>query len=370
MLISDLHKDLHKAELFTQTSGFGFIYHNPKKQIILINKGFTEIFGYAFEEILEKNLDDIFDAQNVNINTDTLIKDAEYGKVKNLKYWLKAKTQTYKWIRLSISPVSDANNTTIGYTWLISDCTSEKKKEEKLANYQQELLELTNQLSREKQELEDYARTVSHNLRSPIGNLQALLSLYKNEHNVHEKEEIFRRALNASENLNNTLNSISDTIKNREGEKQKISNINFDDIYKKVREMVEPEINQTGCIIKSDFSSAPNINYYKVYMESIFLNLITNSVKYRSNARTPVIEISTYNTEKGILLVFSDNGQGMDMNKVGNQLFGLHNTFHGNKDAHGVGLFLIKNQIEAMGGQITVESEPSKGTTFKIVFNK
>jgi signal transduction histidine kinase len=68
------------------------------------------------------------------------------------------------------------------------------------------------------------------------------------------------------------------------------------------------------------------------------------------------------------ILQVSDNGLGIDLTKHGEQIFGMYKTFHGNANARGIGLFMTKNQVESLGGKISVESEPNKGTAFKIRF--
>jgi len=69
-----------------------------------------------------------------------------------------------------------------------------------------------------------------------------------------------------------------------------------------------------------------------------------------------------------VFLEFSDNGLGIDMDKFGHKIFGMYKTFHYNSDAIGIGLFLIKNQIQSLNGDISVESKVNVGTTFKIQF--
>jgi hypothetical protein len=69
-----------------------------------------------------------------------------------------------------------------------------------------------------------------------------------------------------------------------------------------------------------------------------------------------------------MILNVSDNGIGIDMKKNGDKLFGMYKTFNNNPDARGIGLFITKNQIDAMGGKVEVESELGKGTSFKIYF--
>jgi signal transduction histidine kinase len=99
-------------------------------------------------------------------------------------------------------------------------------------------------------------------------------------------------------------------------------------------------------------------------MESILLNLYTNSLKYSDPSRNPVLNITSSIKNKYILIAFNDNGQGIDLKRHGSKLFGMYKTFHKHKEAKGIGLFISKNQIEAMKGTITVKSTPNVGTTF------
>jgi len=113
----------------------------------------------------------------------------------------------------------------------------------------------------------------------------------------------------------------------------------------------------------------PEIEYHKTYLESIFLNLVTNAIKYRSPDRNPEIHIETEIVNDKIKLTIRDNGLGIDLVRHGHKLFGLNKTFHRHPDAKGVGLYLTKIQIETMGGSIYATSEVNKGTVFTIIFN-
>ena len=106
-------------------------------------------------------------------------------------------------------------------------------------------------------------------------------------------------------------------------------------------------------------------------MDSILLNLITNAIKYKHENRDPIIELKTrldFKDNDRVILEIKDNGSGIDLDKFGDKLFGMYKTFHYNKDARGIGLFITKNQIESLNGEISVESEPEIGTTFTIKF--
>ena len=118
-----------------------------------------------------------------------------------------------------------------------------------------------------------------------------------------------------------------------------------------------------------DFNEASVVKYFKPYLESIFQNLLTNAIKYRSSDRKPAIHFKSVVLGQHLELHVTDNGQGIDLQKFGGKLFGLHKTFHEHREARGVGLFLVKTQIEALGGSIRVMSEVNKGTTFIIRFH-
>ncbi|MNY23066.1 Signal transduction histidine-protein kinase ArlS [compost metagenome] len=110
------------------------------------------------------------------------------------------------------------------------------------------------------------------------------------------------------------------------------------------------------------------VNYNPAYLESILLNFIYNAIKYSHSDRRPVIDLSCYRENDYQVLQISDNGIGIDLEKHGKELFGMYKTFNGNPDSKGMGLFMSKNQIDAMGGKVTVSSTLNEGTTFKIYF--
>ena len=119
----------------------------------------------------------------------------------------------------------------------------------------------------------------------------------------------------------------------------------------------------------SDTTVMPNdvmVNYNPAYLESILYNIISNSIRYRHPERKPVILIKWITENNMNVLQISDNGVGIDLAKNADKIFGMYKTFTNNSDSKGIGLFITKNQIDAMGGNITVESEPNIGTTFKI----
>jgi signal transduction histidine kinase len=117
-----------------------------------------------------------------------------------------------------------------------------------------------------------------------------------------------------------------------------------------------------------DFSAAPEVVSVRSYALSIGYNLLANAIKYRSPDRDLHIAVRSYRAGSFICLLVQDNGRGIDLVKNRHKLFGMYQRFHQQIEGKGLGLHLVKTQIEAVGGSIAVESEPGKGTAFKVLF--
>jgi len=271
-------------------------------------------------------------------------------------------------VLLSTTGIWDEAEQLIGYCCIAIDITERKKSEDELLRSKQNLEALAVNLQEQNRQLDEFAHIISHNLRSPIGNIKALIGLLDNNSTIADYQQIFEKLKNVSNNLAETMNELMETIKVKKDATVECAEIRFKEVFDKVVQSLEGDLIQCEAHISFDFSEAPTINYSKAYLESIFQNLISNAIKYRSTERKPLIRATTSSKENLTILKVSDNGQGIDMERFGDKLFGLHKTFHEHKDARGVGLFLVKTQVEALGGKICAESETDVGTTFIVTF--
>jgi light-regulated signal transduction histidine kinase (bacteriophytochrome) len=117
---------------------------------------------------------------------------------------------------------------------------------------------------------------------------------------------------------------------------------------------------------KADFIRVANMYTLKSYLYNIFYNLIINSINFKQPARHPVIEIASMPGDLQVKLLFKDNGRGIDLARHGRHIFGLYQRFDMSVEGRGMGLCMVKTQVQTLGGTITVESEVNRGTVFSV----
>ncbi|EPG73272.1 PAS domain S-box protein [Leptospira fainei serovar Hurstbridge str. BUT 6] len=297
----------------------------------------------------------------------TIIQKSVFESAKSGESWdIKVPARTGKnkpiWIRIIGKPQS-ADGKTEKIRGVFQDVTKEVETEEKNKT-------LINQLTRQNHQLEEFNRIISHNLRSPVGNLPILVDLLRESSNQEETNKYLHMLQELSTKMMGILDDLVDVVKVQQAKDLKPEKIIFDKILDSVSAGFLPEIQKRKAVISADFSKLISFRYNKAYMESIFSNLLSNSLKYSIDAVPPEIKIETSVSAGKHFLTWSDNGCGIDMKRNGAKIFQLHKTFHPNVRGKGLGLFMVKSQIESMGGDIEVQSIPGEGTKFTICFNK
>ena len=232
------------------------------------------------------------------------------------------------------------------------------------ANQLEQIKKLNNQLNKTNKELEDFASTLSHDLRSPIANLKMMISILGSSKTINLPDYL-GKLKSQVDRLDDMILGLAQIIDLKNTQNIVASKIYFEDILVVVKEELKREIDFSNSIIRADFSRQPFINYYEVYLHSIILNLLSNAIKYRSENQ-PIININTNRDGNKVVLIVEDNGIGMDLKNIGENMFKPFKRFHERKEGKGIGLHLIKGMIEKNGGQIEVKSQPGKGTQFKV----
>lgn len=329
-----------------------------------LNPTWTKLFGWTEEELKSKAFFDFVHPDDVDATLKAVSFMEAGNNLLSFENRYRCRDGSYRWL-LWGSAVDLKNQLT--YASAI-DITERKKSEDALLRSKQNIEAIALKLQEQNRQLDEFAHIISHNLRSPIGNIKALIGLLDHNSSIADYKQIFEKLKNVSNNLGETMNELMETLKVKKETTIERVEIRFKETFDKVIQSLEGDLIQCEAQVTFDFNAAPTIQYSRSYLESIFQNLLSNAIKYRSAERTPQINVKTFQQGKNIILHVADNGLGIDLEQFGDKLFGLHKTFHEHKDARGVGLFLVKTQIEALGGSIAVESAIDKGTTFIITF--
>ncbi|MFD1552869.1 hypothetical protein DNU06_08105 [Putridiphycobacter roseus] len=345
---------------------------NEKGIIQLVNKQAVKLFGYPAVELFGKSVEILIPKRFAGSHPGSRSgffanpKTRIMGQGKEL-YGVHKKGEEIP-IQISLSPLKTEEGLLVSAA--IRDITAQKLAEDKILESKEDLEILANQLTTQNTQLADFAHITSHNLRAPVSNLNSLVEIYHAAESEDEKNMLFLKFEKVIHHLTFTLNTLVDTIKIRNETAMEFNMIPFDEILNTTKDILAGELIKSGIIITSDFSKVEKIYYNKVYLESIFLNLVGNAIKYRAEDRVPELFIQTQISDGKISISFKDNGLGIDLKMHGHKLFGLNKVFHRHPEAKGVGLFMTKTQIEAMGGKIWATSEVNVGTSFNINFQE
>ena len=240
----------------------------------------------------------------------------------------------------------------------------------KLKEKEKELRNIINIASVQNKKLLNFAHIVSHNLRSHSANFSMLLNFLESEKDENEKKNIIGMLTQASNNLLETLDNLNEVVSINTNTNIEIKEINLNDKVVDATKNLSAFISNSKAKVKNNIPVDFSVKSVPAYLDSILTNFITNAVKYRDPERESLVVLSAQKKGDYSILTITDNGLGIDLEKYGEKLFGMYKTFHDHKDARGIGLYLTKNQIDAMNGKVEVTSKIGKGTEFKIFFNE
>lgn len=267
------------------------------------------------------------------------------------------------WSEISFYPIKK-NDEVIGTACFLKDITERKKNVAEKEG-------LIKQLTQHNQDLRQFAYITSHNLRGPVANLLGLCNLldgYSFDDPVLNK--ILGGIKTATLTFDETIRDLANVLIARENPSVQVEVVHLEEVFEKVKNSLLSPLNSFTHEILCDFKEATRIEFNKVYMESVFVNLLSNAIKYRKEETPLKIEVRTTVENGHVKLAFSDNGIGFDSETQKDKVFQLYQRFHTHREGKGLGLFLIKTQIESLGGSIEVTSKPDDGTNFMLRFKR
>jgi PAS domain S-box-containing protein len=346
--------------LINTIDGIVWEYDLETMSSTFISKKIENLLGYSVEEYSESPTfweDHIHPedrefalALSAKINKNYINHDYEYRMI--------TKNGKVIWVRDIINYVFENGKPVISRGIMI-DITIMKEAEKDLNNSLQIVTEQNKRLL-------NFSYIVSHNLRSHTSNIESIISLIESADSEDERNEMMHLLKSVSNSLDETMKHLNEVVNINTNINLVTKPLNISKYINKAKNILSEKILLNDVTFITNIPDDAMINYNSAYLESILYNLISNAIRYRDTQRKPIITINLYKEKDKDVIEVSDNGIGIDMVRNGDKIYGMYKTFSNNPDARGIGLFITKNQIDAMGGTITLESAPNVGSTFKI----
>ncbi|WP_189604150.1 PAS domain S-box protein [Salinimicrobium marinum] len=354
-------KASEEKEIILESIGDAFYAVDQNWIFTYFNKHAEKLLNVAKEEVVGKNIWEVFSDV---LDTSFFTKYHQAVRQQEIIDFEEYFDRVNKWFSVSAYPSST------GLSVYFRDVTERKNSELEILELNRNLQAHTDELVEANKGLEQFSFIVSHNLRSPVANILGLADLIGSEDYPQEvKENFLKELLNNVQRLDTVIIDLNDILQVKMEMDSKKEPVILDKLVNSIKSSIHNLIEKENVQISTDFEVA-RLQTVQSYLYSIFYNLIANSIKYRRPGITPEIKISSERKDSGISLIFEDNGLGIDISKKGEQVFGLYKRFHYHVEGKGMGLFLVKTQVQLLGGKISVESRVNEGTRFIITFKE
>ena len=245
-----------------------------------------------------------------------------------------------------------------------------ESKSTELENKNNALAAIQNKLELRNAQLLEYNNIVAHNLRAPTTSVSALVSMLKESKDYEEAKSYFPKLQKVTHAINTLVDDLLIYVRILNDDDQiNMEIIALEALIEAALDLYIGTLDKETIEVKKDFTAWYEVKFSKIYLQSVIQNLISNAIKYRDPNKKSFIFIHTLWEDNKKVLVVEDNGVGVDLNRYGSDIFKLYKRFHRGLSGKGMGLFLVKTQLESLNANIEVSSELGKGTTFKIIFD-
>ncbi|MCC9138415.1 PAS domain S-box protein [Pontibacter silvestris] len=360
-------KELEKLSLVASKTNNSVLIVDRDFRIEWVNESFIRLFGYSMEEAIGKKPSELLHNQNTDETTFRLLEGKlNQGHPISFEILNYTKNRQEVWLSVDISPILDEHGEPERFVGVQTDITALKRSEI-------ELSKLTKDLYRQNNDLQQFTYIVSHNLRSPVANALGIADLLPSINSESEMYDTSLKYLKESIlQLDTVLKDMNRILSIRDSKGTlELERVEINDAIQQAQSSLKEPLQQCDGVVYSIIPNGFKVKASKAYLYSIFYNLLSNAIKYRAQERTLEVHIKVLdNSEDEVLVSFSDNGSGFDLEKAKDNVFKLYKRFHTDRKGKGIGLFLVKTHLEAMGGRIEVKSQVGQGTEFFIYLPK
>ncbi|CAN5646745.1 hypothetical protein BH10BAC5_BH10BAC5_22810 [soil metagenome] len=357
----EIERNEKKFKILVENAGDMISMIDAKGYILYVSPAVKYILGYEPDELLGKKFFTAMTDEQAEESQkifDELLKKpgVPYNRVSRFK----TKDGRKLWMEGVVTNMLDDEN--------VRAVIANHRDITERKNADEDRIKLAYDIFKRNKELEQFTYIVSHNLRAPLSNIIGFANEITESNSDDEKELFMSELLKAVTRLDEVILDLNELLALKHQGREKKEDIDLKEILDSVKLSIKNIIDREKVEINCDFGKLPSINSIRSYMHSIFYNLILNSIKYKQPNVSPIIDISSGLKDGNIIISIKDNGRGIDLTKKRDQVFGLYKKFHPEIEGKGLGLFMVKSQVELLGGVIRIESQPDSGTKFDIKF--
>lgn len=339
---------------------------HPDSSIRYVNKSFLDFLGISLDQFISENWMPYIHPEDLEPTIESITEAIRTNQLFAMELRMRRHDGNYRWLLSQGSPSYFPNGDLYGYVGSAIDITDLKEAKEALA--------LQNvQLTRTNNDLDNFVYTASHDLRTPITNIEALSSLLKDElldTNAlnSDSENLLNRVIDSVHRFKRTLDDLTQISRLQKDLKDglPVENLHIPEVYQEIIADLCHYHNCNPYVIHTNFQVS-TISFSRKNFRSILYNLISNAIKYHAPDRPGVIEVNTFAENNVMVLQIKDNGLGMSKRQQ-EKLYTMFKRFHDHVEGTGIGLYMVKRIIENTGGFIFVNSEEGIGTEFKVYF--
>ncbi|MDF9801206.1 PAS domain S-box-containing protein [Catalinimonas alkaloidigena] len=353
------HKKMKRLKFLTEHMAQLLWIIRSDGQPEYFNKRFFRYTGYTLRELKRNRWQETIHPDDFEESLRLWQKALHSEEPCEIEYRLKkAKDNTYRWHLVRSMPMKNDSGKITHWVSSATDIHERKKQSEQIE-------EKNHQLSRINQYLDDLVHATAHDLRVPVARLQLLADTFY-DLSAEQRQKVLPKIIRSVNHLDTSLKGLIQVIELHSHPEELKQNISLREILEHVLERKQGVIQQTQAIVQINDEESCTVNYVKSYLYTIIDNMISNAIKHCKPDQALQLKISLKRKKEHCLIIFEDNGVGINLIKYREQLFLPFRRINKRVEGMGLGLYIIQTILEKNGGYIEVNSQPDKGSVFKI----
>lgn len=360
----EIESELRKLSLVANRTSNGVLIVDSSHRIEWLNQSFARMSGYSLDEVKGKTMEELLHGTNSISTQDPRLKDLlDMGKpfrFENINY---KKDGSEYWVESIVTPIFDEHSKLVNYISIELDITERKLEE---LDFQRNLQLISEQNER----LRSFAHIVSHNFRSHGSNIHQLIHELNVTTDQILKDELHSYLELSSNGLMQALDELAGLLEVESASDLPTEELNVRAYCERVRQILSRPTMEANAELEFEVPNDFTVNFYPAYFESVLFNLVSNALRYHDPNKDPWVKVWVDEDKKAKYLFVADNGLGIDLEKYGDDMFKFKRSFHNHPESSGIGLYLVRSQVESLGGEISVHSEVGYGTTFTVSLPK